>query len=231
MAVAEQEKQFIIMKKSILMFATLFVTTAIYAQITLEHTFSKNAKFGWGIEISDGATAHEGDRVIGNYIYDEQGNTIMIYDAADCSLVKQFTQTDGITYALISQGFFTTDNRWSYVVFEKTNERTDIEYEPCAYYFTVKVMTEDGETLATLANNLNCENFVQIAKIGDSYKLIVEHNNYANLDVYSLPGNGNATAVSTPSSPKRSARKIARDGQVLVQTDANTYTLTGAEVK
>ena len=193
------------MKRFIFILATLFATTTIYAQITLEHTFSKNAKFGWGIEISDGANALEGDKVIGNYIYDEQGNTIM--------------------------GFFTTDNRWSFVVFEKTNERTGIEYEPCAYYFTVKVMTEDGETLVTLANNLNCEHFVQIAKIGDSYKLIVENNNYANLDVYSLPGNGEAQAVSSPSSPKRSARKIAREGQVLVQTDNNTYTLTGAEVK
>ena len=49
--------------------------------------------------------------------------------------------------------------------------------------------------------------------------------------IYSLPGNGEAQAVSTPSSPKRSARKIVREGQVLVQTDNNTYTLTGAEVK
>ena len=214
------------------MLATLLAATAANAQITLEHTFSKNARFGWGIEVSEGSSAvAENNKVIGNYIYDEQGNTIMIYDAKDCSSVKQFTKAEGVTYALISQGFFTTDNRWSYVVFEKTSERTDIEYEPCAYYFNIKIMTENGETLVTLANKVNCEHYVQIAKIGNDYKLIVENNNYANLDVYSLPGNGVATVISTPSSPKRNARKIARDGQLLVETANNTYTLQGQEVK
>lgn len=49
--------------------------------------------------------------------------------------------------------------------------------------------------------------------------------------IYSLPGNGMATGISTPSSPKRSARKIARDGQVLIETEANIYTMQGQEVK
>ena len=50
-------------------------------------------------------------------------------------------------------------------------------------------------------------------------------------NVYSLPGNGEAQEVSTPSSPKRNARKVAREGRVLVETGSNTNTLQGQEVK
>ena len=38
-------------------------------------------------------------------------------------------------------------------------------------------------------------------------------------------------AISNTSSPKRSARKIAREGQVFVETENNTFDLRGQEVK
>ena len=57
-------------------------------------------------------------------------------------------------------------------------------------------------------------------------------NDTTDLEIYSLPGNGEvSTEISAPSSPKRSARKIARGGHVLVETETSTYTLQGAEVK
>ncbi|MBR1879132.1 MAG: hypothetical protein IJ814_09070 [Paludibacteraceae bacterium] len=217
------------MKKSIFILSAIFAATLANAQITLEHTFNHEIDLGWGIE-----SIHNFDnqgKIIGNYLYEEMEETINIYDANDCSLLKTISKTDASTYFLISRGIFTTDNRWSYVTYQKTNiEHWDFP-DDCKYYYVIKIQTEDGEVLATLSSQALCEDNVTLLKIGDNYKLLVENYEHGYYDYYSLPGNGEAQAVSTPSSPKRSTRKITRDGQVLVQTDNNTYTLTGAEVK
>ena len=102
------------------------------------------------------------------------------------------------------------------------------------------IMDEDGNILKTLVGYVHdSDKHFIIDKIDNQWKLITPtydaNKAQSSVDIYSFPGDGSvpqaAQAVSTPSSPKRSARKIARDGQVLVQTDNNTYTLTGTEVK
>ena len=75
-----------------------------------------------------------------------------------------------------------------------------------------------------------------LVMVEDRYYLITHGYTYTEggdkyyTNVYSVPGNGEAQAISNPS-PKRNARKIAREGQVLVETENNTYTLQGQEVK
>lgn len=100
----------------------------------------------------------------------------------------------------------------------------------------VKIIDEDGNILLNL-DDWEGENGVgkriYVEKYGSEWKLFEIYGN--NTRIYTCPGDGSmpqvAQAVSTPSSPKCSVRKIARDGQVIVQTDDHTYTLTGAEVK
>jgi hypothetical protein len=92
------------------------------------------------------------------------------------------------------------------------------------------VYNEDGTQIASLLGTNPC-----IVKIKGKYRLInrTQDKSGNTTYIYSLPGNGEPQAISAPSSPKRSssARKIARDGQVLVETDNTIYTLTGQEVK
>ena len=231
MAVAEQEKQFIIMKKSILILAALFASTLVNAQISLEHQLYGDIRFGTGIQLIDNCFAYSGStRVIGAYYCDVQDDVVTIYDAADYSVVKSLSVPANSFLALISKGIFTTDNKWAYVLYQQTTEPTDMDWSP--YYYSMKIVNEDGTVLANNLIKTTLEGGdTQLLKVNDSYKLGVRNNVDNTYDIYSLPGNGEAQAVSTPSSPKRSARKIAREGQVLVQTDNNTYTLTGAEVK
>ena len=72
-------------------------------------------------------------------------------------------------------------------------------------------------------------------RIGERYKLIVENNqdddyNY-DYDIYALPGNGECTAVSTVSSPRRNAHKYLHNAQVLIENEKNIYTIQGQEIK
>ena len=94
----------------------------------------------------------------------------------------------------------------------------------------VGVIDEDGNVVYDF-NNTNLKEFTLI-KAGISYKLLAtDDNNNKTSYIYSLPGNGRTQAATSPSSSKHSARKIARDGQVLVKTETNTYTLQGQLVK
>jgi hypothetical protein len=95
------------------------------------------------------------------------------------------------------------------------------------------ICDEDENKIYSINQNLKKDIFItcsEIIELESSTKLVLSEKSGPTY-IFTLPGNGGLQAVSTPSSPKRSARKIARDGQVLVQTDNNTYTLTGAEVK
>ena len=220
------------MKKSIFMLVAMIAATFANAQITLLHTFENQINFGWGIAILEGG--RYGDHgIVGNFIYeeDEDLGIINIYNANDGSLYKTITKKAGCSYTLLSRGIFTADNKWSFVTYERSNTIgwEDCSFEDCKYYYTIKIQTEDGETLATLSTNAFCEDLVTLVKVENAYKLLVKNN--TKYDFYSLPGNGEAQDIGSPSSQKRSARKIARDGQVLVETENNTFNLRGQEVK
>ena len=97
----------------------------------------------------------------------------------------------------------------------------------------MKVVDEDGNALTNNIQKTTLEGGSSyLLKVNNSYILAVENNSENTYDIYSLPGNGDSsTDIVSPSSPKHSARKIARDGQVLVETENNTYTLQGVEAK
>ncbi len=220
------------MKKSIFMLAAMIAATFANAQITLLHTFENQINFGWGIAILEGG--RYGDHgIVGNFIYeeDEDLGIINIYNAKDGSLYKTITKKAGCSYTLLSRGIFTADNKWSFVTYERSNTIgwEDCSFEDCKYYYTIKIQTEDGETLATLSTNAFCEDLVTLVKVENAYKLLVKNN--TKYDFYSLPGNGEAQDVETPSAPRKSARKVLKKDQVLVENAEKTYTLQGQEVK
>lgn len=225
-AAAEQEKQFIIMKKSIFIFAALFAATFANAQITLLQS-DVNLVIGSNVELIKSPFLMDGhlndnNIVIGYYILDDQTSdslqqTLYIYDE-DLTLVKSFTLEQlGVSninnVAFISRNIFTNNNAWTWI---RTIESNKIE-----------IVTENGQVLATLHGYISS---LSLLKIRGTYLLCNDKSYSGEYDIYSLPGNGEVQAISNPS-PKRNARKVARDGQVFVQTDNNTYTLTGAEVK
>ena len=215
------------MKKFTFILAALFAATFANAQITLEHTFNNNIRLGSGLERIYSSALGSDDPVIGDYIYEETSTNINIYDATNYSLIKSIAKVANNNYAFISRGIFTTDNKWAYVEFEFVNWHV----EPYCGNYAAKIKTEDGVVLASLTTNSMCENYFILIKIGDNYKLAVE-NGTDTSDIYSLPGNGEpSTDIVSPSTPKRSARKIAHGGHVLVETETSTYNLQGAEVK
>jgi len=221
------------MKKSIFILAALFATTFANAQITLEHTFDNEINLGWGINSTLASAIGADNYIFGNYIFEEQNSNILIYDASDCTLLQTITKQDEETYAFISKGIFTTDNKWSFIVFKRANtaERLDIPYEPCTYYYGAQIKTEDGNVLATLTTKVICENTIKLIKVGDNYKLVVKNDN-GKYDYYSLPGNGETQDIETPSAQRHNnSRKYLHNDQVLVENADRIYTLTGQEVK
>lgn len=214
MAVAEQQKQIIIMKKSIFILAALFAATFANAQITLERT------------ITDGLCIVE---TYQNSPFAVYGDIFALYGADEIKIVDSYSFDDITTLSnpywfVAARGYFS--NAYETIIVTDYNNH-------------VVLLSESGSVIQDLGTNpLNATNYYncspEIKRLSDnSCKLILNFSNSSAMvsQIYSLPGNGVATEISTPSSPKRSARKIARDGQVLVQTDDNTYTLTGAEVK
>lgn len=220
------------MKKFTLIFAVLFTATFVNAQISLENQMNGDIHFGTGIQVIDQCSAYSGStRVIGAYYCDVQENVVIIYDAEDYSVVKTIPVPENSFLGLISKGIFTTDNKWAYVLYQQTTEPTGMEWSP--YYYSMKIVDEDGIVLAdNLTKTLLEGSVAQLLQVNDSYKLAIDNEIANTIDIYSLPGNGEtSTNIISPSSPKRSARKITRNGQILVETESNIYTLQGAEVR
>lgn len=204
------------------MLATLFATTTIYAQITLEHTFNNAAVYGLPYN-------HEGKfRTLGDIMKWTSNGDTYVADANTYATI-QLPKIPNVSYIeCVAKGYFTTDNRVCFIAPVK-NEQLEGTNEAYHLY----IYDENGTIIQDLGVCKYAE-FCFFQLRNGEYKLSVRKgfdDDIYNTEIYSLPGSGGAQAVSTPSSPKRSARKITRDGQVLVQTDNNTYTLTGAEVK
>lgn len=207
------------MKKSIFILAALFAATFANAQITLEHTFntfvySSSAKY------IRGQVLYTQSPYLFNYEADDNGNiTINLFNTDDFSLYKTTNIHLNISKQFllyhVSRNILTTDNKTCFIV--TASYGCDKSY----------IYDEDGQLVETI-NGIDPE----LYKVNDQYLLLTYlHSEERFTYVYSLPGNGEAQEVSTPSSPKRNARKVAREGRVLVETGSNTYTLQGQEVK
>ena len=214
------------MKKSIFILAALFTATFANAQIILEKVITGYAQFP---QSNPGGSSEydiiHGDIILSYRQNSENGNVYAtIYDAYTYDeYISDAPFEDWNAIRFFAKGYLTNDNRVTYLVAAKDGGNSHIY---------VRDLNHDNiEDLGEVTGSVYANT---IYKWSDgSARLILytsnETDNY--YYIYSLPGNGEATEISTPSSPKRSARKIARDGQVLVQTDTNIYTLQGAEVK
>ena len=207
------------MKKSIFILAALFAAMFVNAQITLEHTFEGGSLRG---HTDGGGLADQTNRIQAPYFYiwDETSSGVTpyscwleLYDPETLDLYKKIVFEKYTLIHYITKNIFTTDDKVAFIANDK-------------------ILNEDKEVVYDF--NLGDPYYLRydLVKFNGNYKLVARTSYGSNgkTYIYSLPGNGEAQAISNPS-PKRNARKVARDGQVLVQTDNNTYTLTGAEVK
>lgn len=214
------------MKKFTFFLAVLFSATFANAQITLEHTFD-----GW-VTISTDLYGDIYHYIQSPYFYDmepgDNSSTIKIvnlYDIEDFSLYKSVSiqMSGGYSVALVSRNILSTDGKVCFMLFSQYQDPES----PGRYSF---IYDEDGRQIATVKGDSP-----SLVKVNEKYILMTRdeigdaHKTY----IYSVPGNGEpSTDVVAPVSPKRSsARKIARDGQVLVETETSTYTMRGQEIK
>ena len=233
------------MKKSIFIFAALFAATFANAQITLERSLP--------VEDATAEFMYLPCSVINCLQKQYNHSRFQIPSELPCPFYFKTTAkniqnitfinpNDFSVYKTLDLSSYNLSSIYdqicaiSYNVFAVDKIALVIQERP-TYDFLI--IDEDGIILQRIHNYTQKASYLVIEKMNDQWKLIVpttdENGKMATVDIYSFPGDGSvpqaAQAVSTPSSPKRSARKIARDGQVLVQTDNNTYTLTGTEVK
>lgn len=215
------------MKKSIFILAALFAATFANAQITLEHTFNTGVYGSSEIYIR-GQVLYTQSPYLFNFEADDNGNiTINLFNTDDFSLYKTTNIHLNISKQFllyhVSRNILTTDNKTCFIV--TASYGCDKSY----------IYDEDGQLVETI-NGID----PKLYKVNDQYLLLTylySEEGYlwsgegSLTYVYSLPGNGETQEVSTPSSPKRNARKVAHEGRVLVETGSNTYTLQGQEVK
>lgn len=224
------------MRKSIFIIAALIATTFANAQITLEHTFpdvilqimttGDDGSLSTPIQMPtlqapyfyNYKEGHPGEGQGVSGYGTAENDKLELYDLETLNLYKTITLPgimEGYRICYVTKNIFTTNGK-------------------VALIYGNKIVDEDGNIIFSF--DTAPDNF-QLIKVKGTYKLVVytswghmgsNHSTY----IYSLPGNGEASEdVVTPSSSKRNARKIARDGQVLVETENSTYTLQGQEVK
>lgn len=209
------------MRKSIFILAALFAATVVNAQITLEHTFEGGSLFFY--TDGSGNSDYKSNRIQAPcfYIWDETSSGVTpyscwleLYDPETLDLYKKIVFEKYTLIHYITKNIFTTDNKVAFIANDK-------------------IMNEDKEVVYDL--NLGLDPYYlsyDLVKFNGNYKLVLRTSYGSNgkTYIYSLPGNGETQDISTPIS-KRSARKVAREGQVLVETENNTYDLRGQEVK
>lgn len=206
------------MKKNIFMFVALCATVFANAQITLEHTINGYATFPY--------THGTKFRLLGNIIHSEDANGTYITDAITYSTKTLPAIPNVYISECAAKGYFTADDRICFIAY-KINE----SQEGTNNYQHIYLYDEYGTMIQDLGT---CKYFTQhfFALPDGPYKyvLIRTLNEKDQTEIYSLPGNGESQAINNPS-PKKNARKFAREGHVLVETETNTYTLNGQEVK
>ena len=208
------------MKKLIVVLAALCVAGLVNAQFTLEHVFE-------GQSICTSSDPHSrGISIPAPYFYSYNYLQLNLYDKESYELYKSvsfgFTTvfTAEMSIRDVTTNIFTTDGKVAFILwsFYQTTENSEWQnYRG--------IIDEDGHEVFNL-NEFNGGAWIE--KVGNQYKLFAQKD--AKTYVYSLPGTGEIQSAVAPSSPSRYARKISRNGQVLVQTEDATYSLTGTEI-
>ena len=209
------------MKKTIFILAALFAATFANAQITLEHTFN-NAS----IYLPSPYYNSKDYLTLGDIMWWISNGDTYVADANTYATI-QLPKIPNVSVGYVVKGYFTSDSRVCFIAIVR-NEQLEGTNEATHLY----IYDENGTMIQDLGTGKYLDyGFFQL-KSGE-YKFFIRRtfvDNTKNTEIYFLPGNGSSQAVSTPSSPKRNARKIAREGQVLVETENNTYTLQGQEI-
>lgn len=217
------------MKKFTIILAALFAANMVNAQITLEHTFDYNLRVPHAVIDENGETM--GDLMA---YYDNE--TLVCIDALSYDEIARITIPGMKRYDMIAKNIYSTDGLIGFFARETESKGG----RGNAYIYN-----QNGIKLA----DLGVCYFVSIVKLSSGYKLVVYRNGetlvgkdeYENplytyhysTDIYSLPGNGDASVgVMSPVSPRRSStRKYLHNDQVLIENADHTYTMQGQEVK
>ena len=217
------------MKKFTFVLAALIVATFANAEITLNYTSDGFEEGRPTLEILTNG-GPETPSIVAPYFYYYyetgfyyENDTLKLYNPATFALYKTIALPGKFNEKIyyISRNIFTLDGK-------------------VAFIYDGKIIDEDNNVIYDFSTDYETPelhiSFCQLVKINGAYKLIVNiSDNYGGSKgeyIYTLPGNGDtSTEINYPSSPKRVAHKIVREGQVLVKTETRTYDLRGQEVK
>lgn len=239
------------MKKSIFILAALFAATFANAQISLKYSLKSSDGL---VAPASGPIGLQGDR-------DFEDGGVKVSTLPELPFYVKNTEEDGCTFLnpfdfsvykilgvertlnlLASQMGYNNETSEStfisgplaitYDIFAVDKIAILRREEGTAHY---RIVDEDENILWETSGDGTTN--LWINKYGNEWHLYVmkyAQGQYIS-EIYAFPGDGSmpdaASAVSTPSSPQRSIRKIARNGQVLVEAENKTYTVQGTEVK
>ena len=214
------------MKKSIFILAVLCATTFANAQITLEKTFNG--------ELYPFTYPHFDQLVYGDLYFEWQDYTddtymIVLYDAYSYDEITRFTRPiSSFKWFIAARGYFSNTNEVITLLPQNGH---------------LVLISESGELFQDLGEfNIDAVITPQILTLSDGscrlwFSIRGDYDRETQTQypsvtyIYSLPGNGKAQSVSTPSSPKRSARKYVHNDQVLIDSNERTYNIQGQELK
>ena len=194
-----------------------------------QHMLENESPYIIGIKQGESGTTvvyedWDGDGIDEPHTKGISADSMYFYNKEDFSLYKALQINDFSWISSVAKGIYTSDKNLTCFVAQVSSSCTG---ENCSGIF---ILDENGVQIA----KLDIDNHViktEIVKVGNNYKLFVsckEERTY----VYSIGGsNDDAVSVNKASVSSSSVRKIAQDGQVLVQTETKTYTLTGSKIK
>lgn len=243
-------------KRFVLVIISIFWLGVALASAQISFEGSKFIiRFGAGVQrfIASSSSEEQDGMFIGDYLLVARyGEPIYdVYDA-NMSLVKSFSissswfgvpidnSTSGLfSWNFISQGIFTTDDKWACLVteYEKQDlkDKDGIILDTKLVVKELRIVNEDGVVISTIPYTgtlIQTQTLLSLVKIGDNYKLFVPTGNPSEYDIYALPGKGEPAVFSSPSMSNTShTRKVFRDSQVLVETDKTTFNIQGAKVE
>lgn len=222
------------MKKSIFIIAALLAATFSKAELTPDYTFPSSDASSY-ILPADFLT------------YDVQLPKNFPTTLPQCPFLLRYNvQGDNATYTLLNPFDYSEYKTIDPVLFNNDNYKLlaavyDVfVVDKLAFLLaktdgsSFKIIDEDGNVILEQRDQ---ETWWGITQFGSVWKLVTTTpygSNGVISKIYTFPGDGSmpqaAQAISNPS-PKKNARKVAREGQVLVETENSTYTLQGQEVK
>lgn len=237
------------MKKFIFIFASLFATTMVDAQITLEYSktlpqSTNQSSYAFiptpivsryvSIDGTSMNSIFQPSQLLGNLM--KVNGSYIDLDTYSTIEIPDFTQQVGNLFPghssyscqYIAKGYFTADDRICYVISVALDKYNDNKWH---FY----IFDENGTLIQSLGSAYKMQTGFFMVK--GKYKFFVLKHLYDNskttLEIYSLPGNGDnsVSGVNEIPAPRHNARKYLYNDQVLIENNENTYNIQGQLVK